>query len=139
MAGDLASPMGSSRAVVLLALVLGALALAACGGDDERFDVAADVQPLGEMRAGSISQLARCEDWNGGTIEQKQATVVDLREQLSGGGVEAGTPSITDQEAYDTFERACANDFTSAFQLYKIYFRAAAFNNFDPEQYSEGG
>lgn len=123
-------------AASLLATFAVALLLAACGDDDGQFQVDDGVEPVGDIRAGSVAQLADCEDWNAGSEEEKKATVVDLREQLSGGGTLEGTPSLTDQEAFELFERACSNEFTSAFQLYKIYFRGAAFNNFDPEQFS---
>lgn len=123
-------------ATALTLALLGGLAVLAFGDDGESidFDVAEDVQPLGDERAGSVAQLVECSDWVEGSVERKQATVVDIREQLSGGGTIEGRPSLPDQEAYDTFDRACANDFTERFQLYKIYFRANAFYGFDPEQ-----
>jgi hypothetical protein len=120
-------------AVALLVLGAGA-AVVAVGDDDESrdFDVSSDVEPLGDERAGSVASLVECADWVEGSVERKQATVVDIREQLSGGGTIEGRPAISDQDAYDTFERACENDFTARFQLYKIYFRANAFSGFDP-------
>lgn len=122
-------------------ILIAALAIASGGdedGTDENFEVAEGVRPLGQIRAGSIAQLATCEDWSRGSLERKRATVVDLREQLSGGGTLEGRPSLSDPEAFEVFERACANDFTEAFQLYKIYFRAAAFSGFDPESVTGG-
>lgn len=129
-----------TAAAATLALILAAAVAVVAFGDDEQgpdFDVAEGVEPLGEMRAGSVAQLAECSDWVDGSVERKRATVVDIREQLSGGGTIEGRPSISDQDAYDTFERACANDFAARFQLYKIYFRANAFNDFDPTQFTQ--
>jgi hypothetical protein len=126
-------------AVAATALALGgglAVAVGAFGGDGGSpmdFDVPEGVEPLGQMRAGSVASLVECNDWDEGSVERKQATVVDVREQLAGGGVPEGRPSLPDQEAYDVFERACSAEFTGRFQLYKIYYRAAAFYNFDPQ------
>jgi hypothetical protein len=126
----------AALAATAVALAAGlAVAVGAFGGDGTSmdFDVSEDVEPLGKMRAGSVASLVECNDWNGGSVERKQATVVDLRQQLAGGGVPEGRPSLPDQEAYDVFERACAEEFTGRFQLYKIYYRAAAFYDFDPQ------
>lgn len=125
---------------LLVASAFTALALAAGDDSEDRtagqFEVADDVKAVGELRAGSVAQIANCEDWNAGAVEERKATVVDIREQLTSGGTAEGTPNLSDQDAYDVFERACANDFTSAFQLYKIYFRANAFSGYDPYQYA---
>ena len=125
-------------ALATIALVLGAVAIADEGGADSvgtDFDVPEGVEPLGDIRAGSVASLVDCDDWSGGSTERKRATVVDIREQLSSGGTIEGRPSLTDQEAYDTFERACGQSFTGAFRLYKIYYQANAFENFAPSVY----
>jgi hypothetical protein len=108
-----------------------AVAVGAFGGSSDDFDVPDGVLPLGDIRAGSVASLADCSDWVSGSVERKRATVVDVRQQLAGGGVERTT--LPDQDAYDVFERACAESFTARFHLYKIYFRAAAFHDFDPQ------
>lgn len=128
----------------LVAVLLGGIAIVAFagGGDDpgsdDDFEIAAGVEPLGEIRAGSVASLVDCDDWSAGTEERQQATVVDIRQQLSSGGTIEGRPSLTDPEAFDLFERACAEEFTGAFRLYKVFYQANAFANFDPYQYSEG-
>jgi hypothetical protein len=50
------------------------------------------------------------------------------------GGAPTGTVGRTlpDDEAYDLFERACEPEYASAFKLYKIYVRAAAFQPAQP-------
>lgn len=127
-------------ALVAAAIAIG-LVLVLAGGDTEDegeqidFDVPADVEPVGEVRAGSVAALADCDAWNGGTELEKQATVVDIRQQLSG-AVEDGRPQITDPEAFEVFESACSEDFTGAFQLFRIYYAAEAFSNFDPDRYT---
>jgi hypothetical protein len=125
-----------AAALAAVAIAGMAIAVGAFGGDggSDDFEVAEGALPLGEVRAGSVASLAECGDWNEGTTERKRATVVDIRRQLTGGGVPDGRPSLSDQEAFDVFERACASDFTERFHLYKIYFRAAAFNDFDPQE-----
>ena len=128
--------------VLALALaVLGALVLSSAGGSDgagrpDDFAVVEGVEPLGDQRAGSAASLVDCDDWSGGSVERKRATVIDVREQLTAGGTVAGRPSLTDQEAYDLFERACSAGFTGAFRLYKLYYDANAFQNLDPSRYS---
>ena len=124
-------------ALLVVAIGIGAVIATADGEGGPDFDVGEDVEPLGDIRAGSVASLVACDDWTAGSVERKQATVVDIREQLSGGGTIEGRPAISDQEAYDVFERACAEDFTGRFNLYKIYYRANAFEDFDPYQYSE--
>jgi len=127
----------------VVAISLGIVAIVAYGGEADEpgtsdFEVAEGVEPLGEVRAGSVASLVDCADWSGGSVERKQATVVDIREQLTSGGTIEGRPSLSDQEAYEVFDRACAEEFTSAFRLYKVYYQANAFANVDPYEYSEG-
>ena len=103
--------------------VLAGLALAAsgCGGDERPAD-----QGVG---AGNALRLADCEDWNDSAVEERLATVTQLRE-FAGGPV-GETPGrgaiLDDDEAYDLLERHCDAEFADAFKLYKIYVRAAAF------------
>ncbi len=128
--------------LALAAIALAAFAVGASGGSDGSdtdFAVAEGVEPLGDQRAGSAASLVDCDDWSAGSDERKRATVVDVRQQLTSGGTVAGRPSLSDQDAYDTFERACSNDFTGSFRLYKIYYDANAFESFDPTAYSDGG
>jgi hypothetical protein len=107
----------------LAAGVLAGLALAAsgCGGDERPAD-----QGVG---AGTALRLADCEDWNDSAVEERLATVTQLRE-FAGGPV-GETPGrgaiLDDDEAYDLLERHCDAEFADAFKLYKIYVRAAAF------------
>ena len=46
------------------------------------------------------------------------------------GGEPTGTRGRTlpEDEAYDLFERFCDKEYASAFKLYKLYVRAAAFS-----------
>jgi hypothetical protein len=100
------------------------LALAACGGSD---DDSGDAEPLGREAAGSVAPLAQCRDWNRGTDEEKLATIAEIRNQvnLESSGVEA--PPLSDEEAMQVFDNACAESFARGFRLYVLYARAAGF------------
>lgn len=116
------------RGLGTAAAVAAALALAACG-EDAAPATEEDVAGVGQQRGGSVAALAQCTDWNEGTEEEKAATVVDIRAQLNQAGADGPTPSLPEDEAYDLFERACANDYAAGFRLYKVYARAAAFSS----------
>ncbi len=114
------------RQAAAAALVAAAVA-AGCG--DTPAQPEREVVGVGQERAGSVASLAQCSDWNEGTEEEKLATVTDIRAQLNQAGADGPTPSLPEQEAYDLFERACANDYAAGFRLYKVYARAAAFSS----------
>jgi len=112
-------------------LAIGALAIAlgasGCGEDASGNGV--EVEALGEDRVGSVASLVQCSDWQAGTPEQRYATIADIREQTSPNGVPLEDPPLSDDEAYEMFEGACGEEFTGSFRLYKLYFRATAFQS----------
>jgi hypothetical protein len=114
----------SRAAVSSLLVAAAAAALPACGdvatGDES-------VSGVGQERVGSVAALAQCSDWNAGTEEERQATIADIQRQLEQAGADGPTPQLPTDEAYDLFERACANEFAAGFRLYKVYARGAAF------------
>lgn len=115
---------------VALGAAVAASFLAGCGtagGGDEA--EGAPPLALGESRAGSVAPFVQCRDWNAGTVEQRLATIEDIREQVSAEGATADSPPMPDDEAYDLFERACAKEFAAGFRLYKLYTRAVAFDD----------
>jgi hypothetical protein len=112
-----------------LACLLTSVLLLGAGGCGEGSEAPEpEVQGVGEVKAGSVAPLAQCRDWNGGTREEKLATIDEIRSQinLEDGTVEA--PALSDEEAYELFEDACRPAFAEGFRLYKLYARAAAFN-----------
>lgn len=111
-----------------LVVALAATALAGCGESGSQ-SATEEVVGVGQERAGSVAALAQCSDWNEGTEDEKLATVTDIRAQLNQAGADGPTPALPEQEAYDLFERACANDYATGFRLYKVYARAAAFSS----------
>jgi hypothetical protein len=115
----------AARAAV--AAGLAALALSACGGGDSPGG-----QPDlgGGPRIGAPTQLVKCADWKEADIRERYGTIEALRDFAGG---PTGSPgghgaTIEDDAAYDLFERWCARPYASAFKLYKLYTRAAAFS-----------
>ena len=117
-----ADPRASATA---LALVLIAGALVGCGGDATAQDPPA--QAVGEPVGGSVAALAQCRDWNAGTEAEKQATIADIRSSLTPQSQEESGTSLSDEKAYEVFERSCVEDWAQSLQLYKLYANAAAF------------
>lgn len=60
-------------------------------------------------------------------------TIEDVRSQVSLEDTPTPIPELSDDQAYDVFERACSREFAGGFRLYKIYARAAAFESFSEE------
>ena len=124
------------RSRISLAVVAVAASLiTGCGsGDDEpgasaETDAAAsaaEAEPLGEETAGSVAQLAQCRDWNRGNEAEKLATIEDIRSQvnLQDSGFEA--PPLSDDEAMELFNNACAASYAQGFRLYILYARGAS-------------
>jgi len=118
-----------ARIAGLLGLALSILSLAGCGGDAAPA-AKEEAQPLGEVRVGSVAQLAQCRDWNAGTREERLATIDDIREQINLQDSNVKTPELSDEAAYEVLDNACAQDFAKSFRLYKVYARATAFASF---------
>jgi hypothetical protein len=139
----------SGRAAELRAAALAAIAalalFAGCGGDDGAGSAAAAVEPptgepkpgevvdisgtepVGEMTAGSVAQLAECRDWRGADEDERLATIADVRSQinLEDSGIDA--PALTDEEAAELFDGACRPRYAGGFRLYKLYARGVGF------------
>lgn len=110
------------------ALTLVAAALAGCGGSGSEEQAASGGGP---DISGLPINLADCEDWNDASVEERLATVAQIRDYTGGpvGGTGGGTGAVLDDEkAYDFFESYCENQFARGFKLYKLYGRAAAFS-----------
>ena len=114
------------RAPVAAAALTAVVVLVACGGGDS--ENAGEATGVGQARAGSVASLAQCSDWQAGTDDERWATIADIRAHLNEAGADGPTPDLPDDEAYELFERACANDYAAGFRLYKLYSRAAAFS-----------
>lgn len=112
-----------SRARVALGLAA-LLALAACGSEPERDR---EAKGVGQVLVGSVAQMATCSDWNGGTREQRVATIHDIRQQINLKDSAVQTPELSDDAAYEILTNHCGKDYAGSFRLYKLYARAASF------------
>jgi hypothetical protein len=108
-----------------LTLLLGAALLAGCSGSGS---------PPNDPGAsfGVPVELANCRDWNAATVAERLAVVRQIR--AFAGGPTGTLPgqngaTIPDDKAYDLFKGWCDQSFTKDFKLYKLYTRAASFQN----------
>jgi hypothetical protein len=120
----------AARWALVAACGAAAIALAGCGGDG---DGDAGAEALGEVRVGSVAQLAQCSDWNSGTEEEKLATLDDVKEQINLRDGTGETPEIPDDAAIELLDNSCEPEFAAGFRLYKIYARATGFASFAGE------
>jgi hypothetical protein len=115
-----------------------ALALGGCGRNDgeasgqserqsgEVVDISG-TDAVGENLAGSVASLVECRDWNAAIPEQKLATIADVRSQVSRQDAGINEPALTDEEAEEIFDTACAPDWAQGLRLYKLYAHAVSF------------
>jgi hypothetical protein len=133
----------SPRRVLRLALpLLAATAcIVGCGGSksganaEKATTVKATTVPIegvGDAIGGSVAPLAQCRDWQAGSVEERFATIEDIRGQLTPQTSPSERSGFPDQEAYDLFQRVCARPYASAFRLYKVYANRAGFQALEP-------
>ena len=108
-----------------LAAALSVAALAAGCGDDDDDDEPA--KPVGKESAGSVVQYADCGDWKKGTVAERHATIDALRGQLTPQRSETAASSLSDDRAYEVFQKACKQDYARSLRLYKLYVRVQGF------------
>lgn len=129
------SPTGPDRrrlGGLVAVAVVAALAIGGCGDDEgaataESRGESTAAEPLGEELGGSVAQLAQCSDWVKGTEPEKLATIADIRSQVNRQDSAVEAPPLSDEEALELFDNACAEDFATGFRLYVLYARAAGF------------
>jgi hypothetical protein len=139
-----ASARAAERRAAALAAIAALALLAGCGGESAEPPAAAvepaagdpkpgevvdisGTEPVGEMTAGSVAQLAECSDWRGADEDERLATIADVRSQinLEDSGIDA--PALTDEEAEELFDGACRPRYAGGFRLYKLYARGVGF------------
>jgi hypothetical protein len=106
------------------------LVAAGCGDSDDSSDPGSSA--LGSPEVQTSAREADCNDWNGASIEERQIIVKSIAEFEGGAPTGTAGRTLPDDEAYDLFQRLCEKDYASAFKLYKIYVRAAAFQSVEP-------
>jgi hypothetical protein len=114
----------------LAPLLAGAILLAGCGGGDKEpaGPVPARSQSVGKPTAGSVVQFADCSDWNRGTRAEREATVRELRDQLTQQGERSNASPLSDERAYRVIQKTCtATDYAGSLRLYKLYARVQGF------------
>ena len=79
------------------------------------------------MSGNSTAQFANCGDWRRGSVNQRYATIEDIRGQLTPQSSQTAASDLSDEAAYGVFQHACAADFADQLRLYKLYARAQAF------------
>ena len=108
------------------ALALAALGLAGCmGGSAEEGQPSLD----SGARIGAPTQLVKCAEWNDADVRERYGTIEAIREFAGGptGSPGGSGATLEDDDAYELFERWCAEPYARGFRLYKLYTRAAAF------------
>ena len=117
----------------LVPALLAAALLAGCGDDDQERaapvarDKGKEAESVGPRIAGSVVQFADCDDWRRGTSAERRATVLELRDQLTQQGERSTESPLSDDRAYEIFQKACKPDFAGSLRLYKLYARAQGF------------
>jgi hypothetical protein len=114
------------RAALTATALAAAVALAACG-EQAPPPAPAAAQPVGELSAGSVVQYADCTDWRRGSVAERQATVVELRSQLTPQTSTTAASPLGDDRAYAILQKSCRTDFAASLRLYKLYVRAQAY------------
>ena len=112
---------------VVAVAMLCAVFLAGCSGDS---DAPRQGPSQGGVRpevAGTTAALANCGEWKRATVKQRRFTVEDLRGQLTEQSSRSAKSVLSDERAYELFQKACKQDYADQLRLYKIYVRAAAF------------
>jgi hypothetical protein len=121
--------LGVRRGLIALA-ACGALLSAGCGDSDDASDPGSSA--LGSPELQTSAREADCADWRAASAEERQV-IIDSVARYEG-GEPTGTRGrfLPEEQAYALFDRACEPEYASAFKLYKVYARAAAFQPAQP-------
>ncbi len=84
--------------------------------------------------AGTTAGLANCGEWKRATPRQRQRTVEDLRGQLTAQDDAKARSVLSDERAYEVFQRACRQSYADGLRLYKLYVHAAASSRCGPTE-----
>ena len=111
-----------------MTLAAGAVAVAGCGEDGSQQAAAEPaVEGVGPVRANSSAQFADCRHWRQGSVEERYATIAEIRGQLTSQDSARAESDLPDEVAYEIFDKTCASDGSDSLRLYKLYAPAQAF------------
>ena len=125
-----------ARPRLLAALAVASLAWAGCGGSDEpekKREPAAKpadtrtAESVGPRIAGSVVQYADCGDWRKGTRREREATVDELRDQLTAQSQRDTSSALPDDRAYRILQKSCSQDYAASLRLYKLFAKAQGY------------
>jgi hypothetical protein len=110
-------------------VLLAAVAVVAGCGENGSVPSAGEpeVQGVGPIRANSSAQFADCRHWRRGSVEERYATIADIRGQLTPQGSASAESDLPDSVAYGIFQKTCASEGSDRLRLYKLYAPAQAF------------
>jgi hypothetical protein len=119
------------RAVQAAAGLAAAALLAGCGGSRTASVTTSGTASRTTARDALIGgvplQSARCVQWRGGSLGERQAIVRALAADVGGPSGPARGTTLSEGEAFQLFDHACASRIARQFLLYELYIRAAGF------------
>ena len=72
-------------------------------------------------------QYADCGDWRKGTRREREATIEELRDQLTAQSQKDTSSPLPDDRAYRILDKSCAQSYASSLRLYKMFAKAQGF------------
>ena len=122
---------GQAQRLALAALTATVLLVAGCGGGSDAAPKPKAATPVVTTKDNKIRvihddlgvdvRLADCTDWNRGDRAARLGTIHEIQTALPEGA------GLHDAQAYSLFDNWCSQSYATAFKLYKLYTRAAAF------------
>lgn len=113
-------------------LLAATASLTGCGESSPDRPQRVSISGVGQSIGGSVAPLAQCRDWRRGSVEARRATIEELRGQLTPQTSENEDSGLPDREAYELFERVCAQKYAAAYRLYRLYIHRAGFKPLTP-------
>ena len=124
--------MARHGARLAIPLVAATTLLTACGGSSPDAPERESISGVGQSIGGSVAPLAQCRDWRRGSADERRATIEDIRGQLTPQTSQNEDSGLPDHEAHALFDRVCAQEYASAFRLYRLYVQRAGFKPLSP-------